>query len=199
MENKSLLMTIAILLIVINSGIAQMKSTLTDSRDGKKYKTVKISTQTWMAENLAYKAISGCWVYDNNQNNLAAYGYLYDWQTAIKVCPSGWHLPSSNDWNKLIVFLGEDRAGEKMIETGTSHWAIPNAGATNSSGFTALASGYRDGSGRFGDLKINAYFWSSSISDASYAIDRSILGRSQRVVEGSSNKTTGYSVRCLKD
>ena len=80
---------------------------IVDSRDGKEYKTVKIGEQVWMAENLAYKPSSGnYWAYDNDYTNVVKYGYLYDLEIAKEVCPTGWHLPSDNEWSVLIEYLG---------------------------------------------------------------------------------------------
>ena len=96
MTIKSILTAIAILNIAISS-TGQVNGTFKDPRDGKIYKTVLIGTQTWMAKNLAWKTESGCFAYDNNESNVKTYGYLYNWETATKACPSGWHLPSKKN------------------------------------------------------------------------------------------------------
>lgn len=116
----------------------------TDARDNTTYNWAKIGNQTWMAENLAYKASTGIWAYDNNESNVAIYGYLYSWETAQTAAPAGWHLPSKTEWQTLIDYLGgSDPAYNKLLETGTNHWGSPN-NATNESGFAALPSGYFD-------------------------------------------------------
>lgn len=113
-----------------------------DSRDGKTYKTVKIGKQIWMAENFAFKAGIGCFEYDNKVITGAKYGYLYDWDTAKRICPIGWHLPSDKEWNILINILG-DKPGKKMKSI--VGWATikgKNGNGTNSSGFNALPGGH---------------------------------------------------------
>jgi len=93
---------------------AQEKGSFKDARDGKTYKTVKIGTQTWMAENLNYEA-KGSKCYDKKSANCAKYGRLYDWNTAMKVCPAGWHLPSKYEWQILEDFVGGNEvAGKKL-------------------------------------------------------------------------------------
>jgi hypothetical protein len=78
----------------------------TDQRDGKVYQIVTIGNQEWMAENLVYSPTSGnYWAYDNNRENIAICGYLYDWQTAQNVCPAGWHLPSNEEWTHFLVLV----------------------------------------------------------------------------------------------
>ena len=177
--------------------------TFTDSRDGKTYKTVKIGNQWWMSENLAYKVDSAgcyCWAYDHNENNVSTYGYLYDWWTAhVLAPPTGWHLPNNAVWTPLTDYLGgESVAGGKMKETGTIHWSSPNEGATNSSGFTGLASGYRGNSGSFYDLGYEGHWWAAATSSM-YAWVHSLYYGDAVVYQDSSFIYNSFSVRCVKD
>lgn len=199
MKPKSLLMTIAILAIAINT-LAQETGTYTDSRDKKTYKTVKIGTQTWMAENLAYKATSGCYAYENNESNAKIYGYLYNWETAKKVCPSGWHLPSKDDLSALLTYLGGELiAGDKLKEAGTNHWQKPVSAATNETGFTAIPGGYRNEKGEFYVLGYNCWWWCSSGEDTERAYHVLIYSHTKDVTISYINKNNGFSVRCVKD
>ncbi len=172
----------------------------TDSRDGQTYNTLQIGTQCWMAENLNY-VTGNSWCYGNNSSNCDVYGRLYDWVTACNSCPSGWHLPTDAEWTVLTDYLGgESVAGGKMKEAGFTHWNSPNTGATNSSGFTALPGGRRDwGDGAFNLLGNYALFWSATEIDASNAWSRSLYHTNADVYRNGSNKSFGFSVRCVKD
>ncbi len=170
-----------------------------DKRDGKTYKTVKIGNQTWMAENLAFKPETGnYWGYDNDNKNAAKYGYLYDWNTANKVCPTGWHLPSDIEWPVLTDYLGGVQvAGTKMKST--SGWQDGGNG-TNESGFNAFPGGYRDGSGDFSYFGYYGFWWSSSEFYAGYVWFRRLDKDSGNVYRSANIfSTAGFSVRCIKD
>jgi len=172
----------------------------TDSRDGKTYKTVKIGTQTWMAENLAYKTSTGCKAYDNNESNVAIYGYLYNWETAKNTCPAGWHLPSDEEWKILTTYIGGiPNAGGKLKETGTNHWRSPNKEATNETGFTALPGGYRFENGAFSNIGSHGYWWSSTEFAPTSAWCRGIWYYGSDVIRDNCVKIGGFSVRCIKD
>ena len=189
--------------------------------DGNTYKTIQIGTQTWMAENLktskyndgtliplttdgtAWTGLSTggyCW-YDNNAPIYkGAYGAIYNWYTVNtgKLCPAGWHTPSDAEWTVLVNYNGgESVAGDKLKETGVTHWLTPNTEATNQSGFTALPGGYRDNYGSFYHNGSYGYFWSATEYSSTKAYYRAIM--SSGVVTIYYYKEIGLSVRCLKD
>ena len=174
-------------------------TTITDPRDGQIYNISTIGTQTWFAQNLNYQT-GNSWCYDDNTSNCTTYGRLYDWQTALGSCPSGWHLPSKDEWIVLINFLGgESIAGGKMKEKGIGHWNAPNTGATNSSGFTALPGGYRvDWVDHF-SLLSRSYFWSSTASSSSHAWYQILFSENKFVYRYDYPKSNGFSVRCVRD
>ena len=187
------------LLICTLANYAQQAGTFKDPRDGKVYKTIKIGTLTWFAENLAYKPSKGnYWAYDNNNSNVAKYGYLYDWEIAKTICPKGWHLPSDAEWTVLANYLGgENEAGSKM--KATSSWDSPNTGATNESGFNALPGDSRSKDGLFYDIGKSAYFWSSTLVDSDNVWSRSLFYFSGSIIRGKSSRMLGFSIRCTKD
>ena len=186
---KSYLIAIAIFIIAFSSK-AQETESFTDSRDGKNYKTVVIGTQIWMADNLAFKAQSGCWTYLNDKNNVEKYGYLYNWPTANKVCPSGWSLPAKKDFEKLLDNLGVD------------DWETYKALMSNgSSGFKASQGGlFISKSYQFVGLAEIAVYWSSTKYSVPNVIHTlRIDSYDYRASIGNQHQAEGLSVRCLKD
>jgi uncharacterized protein (TIGR02145 family) len=169
-------------------------TTLTDTRDKKTYKTVKIGTQTWMAENLNYEA-KGSKCYDNKPAECQKYGRLYDWKTAKTACPSGWHLPSDKEWQTLVNFAGGDQAAGTALKA--SSWNNGN----DTFGFSALAGGAGTSSGDFYHEAENedGNWWSATEKDASDAYFQSMYYYDATVVRGSNDKTALFSVRCIKD
>jgi len=176
---------------------------LTDIRDGKKYKTVKIGGKTWMAENLNYKTPSGSWCYADNPDSCEKYGMLYDWETAKTVCPDGWSLPDTADWHRLLEAVGgQSTAGEKLKST--SDWKRGGNGV-DSYGFSALPGGHRNSNGRFGGVGDFGYWWTATYwpdpgnygKDGSYSQLMSYM--QAHVEEGANDKGGGKSVRCVMD
>ena len=161
---------------------------------------------------------TGAWCYYNNDPaNGAIYGKLYNWYAVVgiwneasitdatqrkKLAPSGYHVPSDDEWTTLTTYLsGKVEAGGKMKSTGTSLWTSPNTEATNSSGFSGLPGGYRINILSFYWINFLGVWWSSSVSEfvTSYAYGFSLNYNNGTANGAISDKTDGYSVRCLSD
>lgn len=190
-----------------------------DLRDNNTYNFIKIDDQVWMQENLAYlPAVSPpalpsnydplYYVYGYQgtdvgeaiaKTNYDVYGVLYNWPAAMEACPAGWHLPSDAEWGILATSLDNTSFGGKLKEAGIAHWASPNAGATNESGFTALPGGYRHSSGSFVYKGTHGDFWTSSESSDVVARWRGLLYDQQNLSYGAISKQNGFSVRCVMD
>ncbi len=179
--------------------LSEKYGTFTDKRDGKTYKTVKIGNQIWMAENLNYKTSSGSWCYDDNSSNCDIYGRLYNWETAKTACPSadGWHLPTDDEWTTLVNYLGGEKVAGGKLKSTTS-WTSPNTGASNSSGFSALPSGYRNTNGNYCYRSYGTNLWSST-ECGTIAWNRTLNYSMTSVLRSNYGKANGFSVRCLKD
>jgi uncharacterized protein (TIGR02145 family) len=199
---------------------ANCPPTFTDSRDGKSYTAILISTQCWMKKNLNFgMKVDGTvnmsnnetiekYCYDNTEANCDVYGGLYQWNEMMQysttegvqgICPAGWHLPSDAEISTLETYLGGlSVAGGKLKEAGTSHWQEPNTDATNSSDFTALPGGYRDLEGGFVQLHWDGHLWSST-EDGSSAWKRKLYFDDGISYRYGDPKEYGFSVRCIKD
>jgi uncharacterized protein (TIGR02145 family) len=162
-----------------------------DSRDYKIYKYAVIGSQTWMAENLNYAASSGSVCYNNQDRYCDVYGRLYNWATAMAVCPDGWHLPSVAEWDVLLSFVDSNdlKAREGWHD---------NYNGIDSYGFAALPGGIGYSDGSFSSVGYYGHWWSASRINAEYAYLQSIIYYSKDTYWGNRNKANLYSVRCLQ-
>ena len=167
------------------------EGTLTDSRDGQTYRTVKIGDQVWMAENLNFETDSS-YCYNDSAEYCAKYGRLYEWSAAMDACPSGWHLPDTAEWRTLLDAAGGDSiAGMKLKST--SGWNSDGNG-TDDFGFTVLPAGGWDNKMFEGEA---AGFW-SSVGYGNYAAAIRLLADAFAVRLISGRTYVGHSVRCVK-
>lgn len=164
------------------------EGSFTDPRDEQIYDWVRIGNQVWMAENLNYDAGSGSWCYDDNSRNCDQYGRLYNWETAQRVCPDGWHLPSKSEFETLLDNVGND---EKQ-----RYLALKKGG---NSGFSALFGGSRNSAGGFYFLGSYGGFWSSSESTSGRAWGLDVSGDLKEASMSYYSESWGFSVRCLQD
>jgi len=192
----------AILLLICATAFAQQKGTFTDPRDKKNYKTTKIGEQVWMAENLNYEA-EGSKCYKNEKNYCLLLGRLYDWETANKVCPSGWHLPSQEEWQTLVNFAGGDSiAGKKLkAEDDWNDYKGKPGYGTDEFGFSARPGGYGDNDSIFKNVGYVGVWWHSNAGNNSsylhyvHALSNDYYGLQNFIIYDSNL----FSVRCLMD
>jgi uncharacterized protein (TIGR02145 family) len=198
--------------------VRTLDETVTDV-DGNVYRVVTIGTQVWMAENLKvtryrdgsaidavtdpdtwrYNRTGACCAYNNDAGNVAIYGRLYNWYATNRdIAPTGWHVPSSAEWETLINYLGGSSvAAGKLKEAGTAYCDAGNPGATNESGFSARPGGHRLTGGGYAEEGSEAHFW---CSDAGGGVFRHLRCDSSNAgSHGHEADTIGRSIRCVKD
>jgi uncharacterized protein (TIGR02145 family) len=203
-------MVLMVAICAVGAFAAPRKGSMTDPRDGKTYKTVKIGSQTWMAENLNYKT-KNSYCHEDEEPNCARYGRLYEWDAAIKACPAGWHLPSKEEFETLFRTVGgtreEDEDGDVFIrysEAGKKLKSTYGWGgyleSDDSFGFSALPAGVMGDRGVVFEEGNFAYFWSSTeyARYEAYAMYLSCHGDEANLSDDSI-KLFGYSVRCVKN
>lgn len=207
-------------------------SSLIVDADGNVYQSVKIGTQEWLTtdlrttkcndgtpiplvtDNTAWEALttSGYSWYDNDKTAQTAKGYapLYNWATVNQcdICPPGWHIPTHEDFETLINYRNDIKTvGGLLKEAGISHWASPNAGASNESGWTGLPGGYRSSNGFFYHLSRFGFWWSSTeIAINSNFPQRtakawgiSLDYQSNECGIAGNNRKFGFLIRCIKN
>jgi len=203
--------------------------------EGKTYKTIVIGSQTWMAENLNY-AVEGSECYDNKDSNCDTYGRLYNWATAMAlpsscnsnscasqidtkhmgICPSGWHIPSNMDWDKLMRYVDGTSGTNSPYDSPTAGRYLKATSGWNNNGngedwygFRALPGGKGFSVGRFDYVGLIGRWWSAT----SGACDGYDSFAYTRFMYFGDDKYSGehvfyddcdevhylYSVRCLKD
>ena len=199
---------------------------LTDSRDGQTYKTVKIGSQIWMAQNLNYETANS-YCYSDTPSNCTKYGRLYTWAAAMDsagtwssngkgcgykktctptypvrgVCPTGWHLPTDAAFETLRTAVGGySTAGTKLKST--SDWNDfegKSGNGVDAYSFSALPAGLRYYDGNYYDEGLTAFFWSSTESNSNYAYYMYLDYDGDNAGLNDDYKNYGFPVRCVKD
>lgn len=213
---------------------AQRAGVLIDSRDNKSYKTVTIGSQTWMAENLNIGTMiygennqmnnsiieKSC--YDDISTNCEIYGGLYQWTEMMQyittestqgICPTGWHVPSDNEWKILEMELGmtqaqADGTGNRGTDQGSqlsgneSLWddgALDQSGIFGSSGLALLPAGYSNSPGVYFGQNTSNDLWTSTENNSGSSWERYIFRNYTTINRSPFSKTSGLSVRCVED
>jgi uncharacterized protein (TIGR02145 family) len=191
--------------------------------DGNAYRIITIGAQVWMVDNLkttryndgtdiplvtedlAWTGLStpAYCLSNNDEDPFSNYSVLYNWYAVNtgKLCPTGWHVPTYEDWNILIAALGGSPvAGGKLKETGTLSWTSPNTAATNLSGFTAPSGSFRNNTtGTFGSYGYFGYWWCSKEFSTTDAWSVILQYNNAKVLTQANHKGSGLFVRCIKD
>jgi uncharacterized protein (TIGR02145 family) len=173
---------------------------------------IPLGTDYWPYYAYTNRDKAYCWFNNDSASNATTYGALYTWAAAMNgypslpgpygvqgVCPTGWHLPSDEEWTTLTDYLGGiDVAGAKLMETDTMHWRSPNILATNESGFTALPGGRRPYGDQFIDIRDLGFWWSTKEDSCGRWFWCILSNDIIRMFSNCSKYQEGYSVRCLK-
>jgi uncharacterized protein (TIGR02145 family) len=192
--------------------------------DGNIYNTVIIGDQVWMVENLkttTYRngdpipnvtinsqwdtLTTGAFCYYNNEiNNAHTYGNLYNWHAvddSRNIAPDGWHVATDSEWFALVTYWADltnaPYVAKILKEEGRDHWEKCQNPGSNESGFTALPGGCLGQNG-FGSLTYKGFWWASTEYYPHYPYYWS-MRCSWTVDRNNDEKTTGFSVRCVKD
>jgi uncharacterized protein (TIGR02145 family) len=183
---------------------------------GNTYHTVKIGSQCWLKENLNVGVMINSdknqtnnhviekYCYQNVPANCSKYGGLYQWNEAMQyssdtinvkgICPPGWHLPDTLEFNKLTAAVNKNSKSLKAVGQGEG------AGVgSDISGFSALLSGSRNLNGAFFGLKSYTYIWSSTLANSVDGYDLYLNHGSGTIYQSNSKEDYGFNVRCIKN
>ena len=218
-----------LLSIFLSFNVDAQTDSITDIQ-GNTYKIVAIGEQWWMTENLKVTQYSNGdeiphitdgndWVntdagaysyYDNNSENIENYGNFYNWYTVDDtrgICPDGWHVPSDEEWMTMEKYLGMSTAEADRMTAwrGTiegDKLKSESFGGTNTSGFSALGTGYRDPEGVFKALGTDNDYWTSTAYNNdgnTEGILHGLLNTNPKVVRNFHVPGYGFCVRCIGD
>jgi len=188
--------------------------TFTDPRDGEVYGWVRIGTQIWMAENLRFKTETGSWCWENDEIECKTRGRFYDWETAQRFAPPGWHVASEKEWQTLEAFLGltpeqiEQTGIERGGDTNTiasrlklkGSWPTEYEGnqieITNDTGFSAVKTGFY-ARGEFTHAGTAGWWTSTGEGDKAWVRHIEFFDNKSR--RSLNDKSFAFPVRCVKD
>lgn len=207
---------------------------LLDTRNNKVYRTIVIGNQTWMAQNLNYVTQKGfaddgkgSWCYEDNSENCSKYGRMYNWNAVVGktddecgyrqvcdvgdgvqgVCPDGWHVPSSTEWQNLFDAVGGMENAGTVLKS-KKGWAPPIVGLDGNGednfGFAVLPGGDYNESQFYGEGGY-AQFWSSSevgseyVFGPDYAYNYIFYSTHSNVVGDNYDKFFAFYIRCVKN
>lgn len=166
-----------------------------------------LSSSVWQSTNQG-----ACATYNDDPINESTYGKLYNWYATVDsrgLCPTGWHVPSDCEWMYLEASLGmtpdqQEATDWRGTNQGgamktTTEWSSPNAGATNSSGFTGYPGGYKYPNGSYAFMAGNGDWWVSSEFDSTNGWYRRLHWLVPTILRYNISKQTGNSVRCIKN
>ncbi|OWV02368.1 hypothetical protein B7994_03975 [Fibrobacter sp. UWR2] len=198
-SNKVLLISSSSMDSVPSSSSFELPSvkvdSILDSRNGMNYRTVKIGSQTWMAENLNY-ATETSLCYDHDVVNCAKFGRLYEWPDVDTVCPAGWKLPSKEDFDILLEAVGGAEIAGKMLRSSSGWYREDGLDAVS---FTVLPAGDCDDYNGFMDIYDGTSFWTSSDDEFGKVLILGISDYSDVAVwQNGTRSGTWFPIRCLK-
>lgn len=224
MKSKTIILTLLCVFGFWYAASAQLRDI-----EGKRYKTVKIGEQEWMAENLnvalfrngdtipeaqtkeewlaAARNKQPAWCYyRNDKRNGKTYGKLYNWYAVNDprgLAPEGWKVPNKEEWLKMLFYISDPATAGKQLKS-KKLWKDPfkreNKG-NNKTRFNALPAGWRTQNAAFFEIGSYTFFWTSTEAEHNkeYAIYRTLSYHSQAAIENSIEKSRGFSVRCIKE
>lgn len=224
--NKLVGMIYAVSMTMAMLAIVACSESFTDDRDGQSYSMVKIGEQVWMAENLNFASVdaagnSTSFCPESDARKCKEYGRLYTWEAAKSACPAGWHLPTAEEFDAMLMaVMAADVRGAAMAQAAnvttvgrllksTSGW-FKNGNGTDAVGFAALPAGYMSAAestagnsavGKFDGIGGYAYFWSATTDAQEPAFAQYLFLDFSSPVAGlnSFDKGSARSVRCVKN